>query len=72
MSDKIRLDDPMRHRAVREIRASITRMTGRRYEIDLLAMDLRSLRSLLRALRDIEDETRRAKQRARWEPWRRW
>ena len=72
MTERNMADDPARHRLAREIRAAIARMTGRRYEIELLALDLRSLRSLQRLVRDLEDETRRAKLRARWEPWRRW
>ncbi len=67
MTERSRSDDPSRHHVVREIRARLTRMTGRRYEIDLLALDLRSLRSLLKAVRDLEDEKVRVKQQVRWE-----
>ena len=52
------------------LRAEIQRATGRRYRIDLEALDLDSLRELRRLLQDLEDERRRAVQQARMTPWR--
>ena len=54
---------------IRQLQAMIAR-TGRRYQIDLEALDLASLRDLQRLLRDLEDDRRRAVQQARLFPWR--
>ena len=59
-----------KRRLVDGLRAVIQRATGRRYRIDLEALDPESLRDLRRLLRDLEDERRRAVQQARMMPWR--
>lgn len=59
-----------KRRLVEGLRAEIQRATGRRYRIDLDALDQESLRELRRLLRDLEDERRRAVQQARMTPWR--
>jgi len=59
-----------KRRLVDGLRAEIQRATGRRYRIDLEALDPESLRDLQRLLRDLEDERRRAVQQARMMPWR--
>jgi hypothetical protein len=59
-----------KRRLVDGLRAEIQRATGRRYRIDLEALDQESLRELRRLLRDLEDERRRAVQQARMTPWR--
>ena len=53
---------------IRQLQAMIT-CTGRRYQIDLEALDMASLRELQRLLRDLEDDRRRAVQQARIFPW---
>ena len=53
------------------LRAEMARASGgRRYSIDLDALDLDSLRELQRLLRDLDAERRTAVQRARLAPWR--
>ncbi|MFH1474938.1 MAG: hypothetical protein ABIG85_03675 [Chloroflexota bacterium] len=53
------------------LRAEMARAAGgRRYLIDLDALDLDSLRELQRLLRDLDAERRAAVQRARLTPWR--
>jgi len=53
------------------LRAEMARASGgRRYFIDLDALDLKSLRELQRLLRDLDAERRMAVQRARLNPWR--
>ena len=59
-----------KRRLVDGLRAEIQRATGRRYRIDLEALDQESLRELRRLLRDLEDERRRSVQQARMTPWR--
>ncbi|HHQ41283.1 MAG TPA: hypothetical protein ENK20_03205 [Chromatiales bacterium] len=59
-----------KRRLVDGLRAEIQRATGRRYRIDLEALDQESLGELRRLLRDLEDERRRAVQQARMTPWR--
>jgi hypothetical protein len=59
-----------KRRLVDWLRAEITRQAGRRYLIDLEALDIKSLRELQRLLRDLDDEKRMAAQRARIYPWR--
>jgi hypothetical protein len=44
--------------------------TGRRYRIDLDALDVDSLRQLQRLLRDLDHEKQAAVNRARLMPWR--
>ena len=50
---------------------AIARALGRRYQIDLTALDTPSLREFLRLLRDVEHEKQLAAQQARLQPWRR-
>ena len=59
-----------KRRLVDWLRAEINRQAGRRYLIDLEALDLKSLRELQRLLRDLDAEARMAAQRARMMPWR--
>ncbi|MBW2737103.1 MAG: hypothetical protein JRH20_32380 [Deltaproteobacteria bacterium] len=59
-----------KRRLVDWLRAEMNRQAGRRYLIDLEAIDLKSLRELQRLLRDLDDEKRMAAQRARIYPWR--
>ncbi len=61
--------DARRRRLVEVVRGEIRRATGRGYEIDLDALDERSLQELLRMLRDLDGERRAAVQRARVFPW---
>ena len=63
--------DARRRRLVEVVRGEIRRATGRRYEIDLDALDERSLQELRRLLRDLDGERRAAVQRARIFPWQR-
>jgi hypothetical protein len=62
--------DYEKRRLVEWLRAEMTRQAGRRYLIDLEALDLKSLRELQRLLRDLDAEARMAAQRARMFPWR--
>ena len=62
-------DDHTRHCIICRLEAQIAR-TGRRYLIDLKALDLDSLRELERLLRDLEYDRRRAVEQARVFPWR--
>lgn len=55
----------------RQVEAEIARATGRRYHIDLAALDAASLRELLRLLRDLDHEKVAAARRAQRTPWRR-
>lgn len=48
-----------------------TRATGRRYQIDLDALDVQRLRELVRLIRDLDHEKQAAVNRARMVPWRR-
>jgi len=56
---------------IRWIRATMSRMTGRRYAIDLETLPTESLLDLQRFLRDIEGEQQMQVKRARMQPWRR-
>ena len=60
-----------RRRLIDVVRGEISRATGRRYQIDLDALDEKSLQELLRLLRDLDGERRAAVQRARIFPWQR-
>lgn len=51
------------------IRAETMRLSGRRYQIDLEALDITSLRDLQRLLRDLETEKDYAVRQARLFPW---
>ena len=59
-----------KRRLVEWLRAEINRQAGRRYQVDLEALDIKSLREMLRLLRDLDNEKRMAAQRARMCPWR--
>lgn len=62
--------DYEKRRLVDWLHVEMTRQAGRRYLIDLEALDLKSLRELQRLLRDLDAEARMATQRARMFPWR--
>lgn len=59
-----------KRRLVEWLWGKMTRQAGRRYLIDLEALDIKSLRELQRLLRDLDAEQRMAAQRARMSPWR--
>jgi len=56
---------------IRWIETEISRTTGRRYRIDLNALDLQSLRDVQRLLRDLDSEKTQAINKAKFLPWRR-
>lgn len=56
---------------IRWIETEISRTTGRRYRIDLDALDLQSLREFQRLLRDLDSEKAQALNQSRLFPWRR-
>jgi hypothetical protein len=56
---------------IQAIVSMLRHKTGRQYRIELDALDLESLRELLRALRDFETEARMQISLARRMPWRR-
>jgi len=60
-----------RKRLVRVVAGAIARATGRRYRIDLDALDEQSLRELQRLLRDLHTEKQDAVRRAWITPWQR-
>lgn len=60
-----------KRRLVEWLRAELARTTGRRYRIDVDALDVESLRELQRLLRDLDHEKRAAVNRVRLTPWRR-
>ena len=45
---------------------------GRRYRIDLEALDFQSLRELQRLVRDLVEEKEHTARKARLQPWRFW
>ena len=59
-----------KHQLLNAVQREIDRGTGRRYQIDLEPLDLRSLQEMLRLLRDLEMEKHLATRRARMMPWR--
>ena len=59
-----------KRRIVEWLLAELARATGRRYRIDLHALDVESLRELQRVLRDLDHERQAAVNRARLLPWR--
>ena len=65
------IDDRQKHELIRRLRAELGR-TGRRYLIDLDALNVESLREFIRLLRDLDQDKDLAVRRARLEPWRRW
>lgn len=60
---------PEKRRLVEWLRADFSRATGRRYRIDLDALDVESLRELQRLVRDLDHEKQVAVNRARLTPW---
>ena len=58
-----------KRRLVEWLRAELAQATGRRYRIDLDALDVESLRELQRMLRDLDHEKQAAVIRARLMPW---
>lgn len=58
-----------KHRLIDWIRAETMRLSGRRYQIDLEALNVTSLRDLQRLLRDLETEKDNAVSQARLFPW---
>lgn len=58
-------------RLIEWLRAETARATGRRYQIDFDALDVQSLRELVRLIRDLDHEKQAAVNRARMMPWRR-
>ena len=65
------MDEFDRRRLVDWVVAYIAQMTGRRYRINLDALDYDSLREVQRFLRDVETEKQQAVQQARLWAWRR-
>lgn len=59
-----------KRRLVEWLRSELARATGRRYRIDLDALDVESLRELQRLLRDLDHDKHAAVNRARLTPWR--
>ncbi len=55
---------------IRWLRAEMTRVSGRRYNIQLELLDATSLRDLQRLLRDLDHEKQMAVRNARLFPWR--
>lgn len=64
-----------KRRLIEWLRAETARATGRRYQIDFQidfdALDVQSLRELVRLIRDLDHEKQAAVNRARMMPWRR-
>jgi hypothetical protein len=60
----------MKPRLIQQILGAIARSSGRRYAIDLDALDEPSLRELIRLLRDLDQEQMIKVRRARTSPWR--
>ena len=58
-----------KRRLIEWIRAEMMRLSGRRYQIDLEALDIKSLRDLQRLLLDLETEKDNAVRQARIFPW---
>ena len=63
--------DRLKAQLIRHLCAELGR-TGRRYLIDLDALDVESLRELLRLLKDLDQDKDAAVRKARLEPWSRW
>jgi len=58
-----------KRRLIEWLRAATARATGR-YQIDFDALDVQSLRELVRLIRDLDHEKQAAVNRARMMPWR--
>ena len=63
--------DHDKRRLIEWLRAETAQATGRRYQIDFDALDVQSLRELVRLIRDLDHEKQAAVNRARMMPWRR-
>jgi hypothetical protein len=59
-----------KRRLIEWLRAETARATGRRHAIKYEALDVDSLRELVRLIRDLEHERQAARNRARMMPWR--
>lgn len=62
--------DHDKRRLIEWLRAETARATGRRHAITFEALDVESLRELVRLVRDLEHEKQAAVNRARTMPWR--
>jgi hypothetical protein len=60
-----------KRRLIEWLWAEMARATGRRYQIDFDALDVQSLRELVRLIRDLDHDKQSAVNRARMMPWRR-
>ena len=60
-----------KRRLIKWLRDETARATGRRYQINFDALDVQSLRELVRLIRDLDHEKHAAVNRARMMPWRR-
>ena len=60
-----------KRRLIEWLRAETAGAIGRRYQIDFDALDVQSLRELVRLIRDLDHEKQAAVNRARMMPWRR-
>jgi hypothetical protein len=58
-----------KRRLIEWVRAEPARATGRRHAIKFEALDVESLRELVRLVRDLEHEKQAAVNRARMMPW---
>jgi len=66
------MDRPIEHRQLADaVRIEIARSLGSPYQVGLDALDTKSLRELLRLLRDLEAEKQAAARREGMMPWRR-
>ena len=65
------IPEPETTRLRLEVQGAMQRLTGRRYQIKLENLDARSLRELLRLVRDASDAKESAVRKARLTPWRR-
>ena len=63
--------DRLKAYLVRHLRAQLEQ-TGRRYLIDLDALDVQSVREFIRLLRDLDQDNDAAVRKARMMPWRGW
>ncbi len=60
-----------KRRLIEWLRAEADRATGRRHAVNYEALDVNSLRELVRLIRDLEHEKHAAVNRARMMLWRR-
>ena len=69
--DRVTTKGGNKRRLIEWLGADAPRASGRRYQIDFDAMDVQSLRELVRLIRDLDHEKQAAANRARMMPWRR-